>query len=74
MKKGRYRYTIDNIVVSDQDNNQAEQHTLSDLNKEKGGGIIGVGKEKRVLKALDVLFLKKIDLLTSIISKRSDDF
>lgn len=74
MKKGRYRYTIDNIVVGYQDNNQTEQHTLFDLNKEKGGGIIGVGKEKRVLKALDVLFLKKIDLLTSIMSKRSDDF
>lgn len=74
MKKGRYRYTIDNILVSYEDDNKASQHTLYDLNKEKGGGIIGVGKEKRVLKAMDGLFLKKIDLLTATMSKRSDDF
>ncbi|HEY9000913.1 MAG TPA: DUF4468 domain-containing protein [Mucilaginibacter sp.] len=74
MKKGRYRYTIDNITVSYEDGNKTDPHTLFDLNKEKGGGVIGVGKEKRVLKAMDALFLKKIDLLTATMSKRSDDF
>ena len=74
MKKGRYRYTIDNIVVSYEDDKKTAPHTLYDLNKEKGGGIIGVGKEKRVLKAMDALFLKKIDLLAANMSKRSDDF
>lgn len=74
MKKGRYRYTIDNITVSYEDDNKTTPHTLFDLNKGKGGGIIGVGKEKRVLKAMDALFLKKIDLLTATMSKRSDDF
>lgn len=74
MKKGRYRYTIDNIIVSYEDDNKTSPHTLYDMNKEKSGGIIGVGKEKRVLKAMDALFLKKIDLLTATMSKRSDDF
>jgi len=74
MKKGRYRFTIDNIVVSYEDDNKTSSHALYDLNKEKGGGIIGVGKEKRVLKAMDASFLKKIDLLTATMSKRSDDF
>jgi len=60
--------------VSYEDGNKTDPHTLFDLNKEKGGGVIGVGKEKRVLKAMDALFLKKIDLLTATMSKRSDDF
>jgi hypothetical protein len=33
-----------------------------------------VGKEKRVRKAMDALFLKKINLLTVTMSKPSDDF
>jgi hypothetical protein len=74
LKKGRYRYTIDNIQISYIDDNKTQLHTLYDMDKEKGGGIIGVGKSKRVLKAMDALFLKKIDLLTTTMSKRSDDF
>jgi hypothetical protein len=74
LKKGRYRYTIDSIEVSYNDNGKMQSHTLYDLDKEKGGGIIGVGKGKRVLKAMDASFMKKIDLLTTTMSKRSDDF
>jgi len=74
MKKGRYRYTIDNIQISYTDDDKTQYHTLFDMDKEKGGGIIGIGKGKRVLKAMDALFLDKINLLTSTMSKRSDDF
>ena len=74
LKKGRYRYTFDNIQISYTDDDKNLQRTLYDMDKEKGGGIIGVGKGKRVLKAMDALFMKKIDLLASTMSKRSDDF
>ena len=74
LKKGRYRYTFDNIQISYTDDNKTQQRTLYDIDKGKGGGLIGVGKEKRMLKAMDALFLKKIDLLTATMSKRSDDF
>ena len=74
LKKGRYRYTFDNIQISYMDDGKTQAHTLYDMDKEKGGGIIGVGKSKRVLKAMDALFLKKIDLLAATMSKRSDDF
>lgn len=75
LKKARYRYTFDNIVVSYLDkNNKSQDHSLYDLDKEKGGGLLGVGQSKRVLKAMDALFLHKIDLLKTTMSKRSDDF
>jgi len=75
LKKGRYRYTFDNIVISYLDkDNKSQDHSLYDLDKEKGGGLLGVGQSKRVLKAIDALFLHKIDLLKTTMSKRSDDF
>jgi hypothetical protein len=75
LKKGRYRYTFDNIVISYLDkDNKSQDHSLYDLDKEKGGGLLGVGQSKRVLKAIDALFLHKIDLLKATMSKRSDDF
>ncbi|WP_461459603.1 DUF4468 domain-containing protein [Mucilaginibacter sp.] len=75
LKKGRYRYTFDNIVISYLDKDKKSQdHSLYDLDKEKGGGLLGVGQSKRVLKATDALFLHKIDMLKTTMSKRSDDF
>jgi len=74
LKKGRYRYTIDSIEVSYTDNGKMQSLSLYDMDKEKKGGIIGVGKGKRMLKAMDASFLKKIELLTTTMSKRSDDF
>jgi len=75
LKKGRYRYTFDNIVISYLDkDNKSQDHSLYDLDGEKGGGLLGVGQSKRVLKAMDALFLHKIDLLKATMSKRSDDF
>lgn len=75
LKKGRYRYTIDNILVLYDDNDVKNAvHTLYDMDKDKGGGIIGVGRTKRVLKAMDALFASKIDLLNNTMKKRSDDF
>ena len=74
LKKGRYRYTFDNIQISYADDGKTQPHALYDIDKEKGGGIIGVGKSKRVLKAMDALFLQKISLLATAMSKRSDDF
>ena len=75
LKKGRYRYTIDNILITfeDKDNKQTV-HTLYELDQDKGGGILGVGKSKRVIKAMDALFTDKITLLTNTMKKRSDDF
>jgi hypothetical protein len=75
LKKGRYRYTFDNIVISYLDKDKKSQdHSLYDLDKEKGGGLLGVGQSKRVLKAMDQLFLRKIDVLKTTMSKRSDAF
>ncbi|MGZ3751491.1 MAG: DUF4468 domain-containing protein [Mucilaginibacter sp.] len=75
MKQGRYRYTIDNILVTYPDkDNKPTVHTLYDMDKEKGGGVLGVGRTKRVLKAMDALLLRKIDLLSNTMKKKSDDF
>ncbi len=78
LKKGRYRYTIDNILINYDDKNdkttKSVDHTLYDVDKGKGGGVLGLGQSKRVLKAMDALFLQKIDLLKNTMKKRSDDF
>jgi hypothetical protein len=44
LKPGRYRYTIDNIMASYEDNGKTEPHALYNLDKEIGGGVIGVGR------------------------------
>jgi len=75
LKKGRYRYTFDNIIVTFKNSDDKNvPHTLFELDKDKGGGILGVAVNKRVLKAMDQLFVSKIDLLAKTMSKRSDDF
>lgn len=74
MKQGRYRYTIDNIIVNFEDDDKNVDHALYDLDKQKGGGLIGVGQSKRVLRAMDDLFMRKIDLLKNTMKVRSDDF
>jgi hypothetical protein len=74
LKKGRYRYTFENIVVNFEENKQDTQHTLYDLDKDKSGGLLGLGRSKRVLKALDGLIEEKIHQLTSTMKKKSDDF
>jgi Domain of unknown function (DUF4468) with TBP-like fold len=75
LKKGRYRYTFDNILITYSDKeNKTATHTLYDVDKGKGGGLLGVGQRKRILKAMDALFLQKIDLLNSTMKKKSDDF
>jgi len=74
-KKGRYRYTFDNIIITFKNSDDKNiPHTLYELDQDKGGGILGVAVNKRVLKAMDQLFMSKIDLLTKTMSKRSDDF
>lgn len=75
LKKGRYRYTFDNILITydDKDNKNGE-HTMYDVDKGKGGGLLGIGRRKRVLRATDDLFLKKIEVLRNTMSKKSDDF
>lgn len=74
MKQGRYRYTIDNIIVNFEDDDKNVDHALYDLDKQKGGGLIGVGQSKRVLRAMDDLYMRKIDLLKNTMKVRSDDF
>ena len=74
LKKGRYRYTIDNILVNFEDDDKNVDHTLYDLDKGKGGGLIGVGQSKRVLRAMDDLFMRKIELLKNTMKVKSDDF
>lgn len=75
LKKGRYRYTFDNIVIIyEEKNNKYAEHTLYDVDKGKGGGLLGIGRRKRVLEAMDNLFLKKIDVLNNTMKKKSDDF
>jgi hypothetical protein len=74
MKQGRYRYTIDNIMVNYQDNGRSVDHPLYDVDKGKGGGIIGNGERKRILKSMDALFLRKIELLKNTMKTKSDSF
>lgn len=74
LKKGRYRYTFDNIILIYNDKNHNQEHTLYDVDKGKSGGLLGIGQRKRVLKAMDDLFLKKIDVLKNTMSKKSDEF
>lgn len=74
MKQGRYRYTIDNIMINYQDNGRSVDHPLYDVDKGKGGGIIGNGERKRILKSMDALFLRKIDLLKNTMKTKSDAF
>ncbi len=74
LKKGRYRYTFDNIIIIYNDKFNNQEHTLYDLDKGKGGGLLGIGQRKRVLTAMDALFLKKIEVLKNTMSKKSDDF
>ena len=73
MKKGRYRYTFDNIIINYEDNNKNVDHSLYDVDKGKGGGIIGNGERKRVLKSMDASFLRKIELLKNTM-KVTDGF
>ena len=73
MKKGRYRYTFDNIMINYEDNNKNVDHPLFDVDKGKGGGIIGNGERKRVLKSMDASFLRKIELLKNTM-KVTDGF
>jgi len=77
LKKGRYRYTIDNIILTYVDQTGKNQdHSLYDIDKHKNGGLgfLGVSKDKRVLKSMDELFESKIELLKNTMKKRSDDF
>ena len=73
MKKGRYRYTFDNIMINYEDNNKNVDHPLFDVDKGKGGGIVGNGERKRVLKSMDASFLRKIELLKNTM-KVTDGF
>ena len=75
VKKGRYRYTFDNIVISFiEKDDKSVPHTLYDLDKDRDGGLLKIGRSKRVLKAMDAMFDSKIALLTNTMSKRSSDF
>ncbi len=74
LKKGRYRYTFDNIILIYNDKTHNQEHTLYDVDKGKSGGLLGIGQRKRVLKAMDDLFLKKIEVLKNTMSKKSDEF
>lgn len=73
LKKGRYRYTFDNIIITYEDNDKNTPHTLYGLDK-SASGVLGNPRSKRILKAMDGLFTSKIMLLTNTMSKRSDDF
>ena len=74
MKTGRYRYTFDNIMVTYEENNKNVDHPLYEVDKGKGGGIIGNGERKRVLKSMDASFLRKIELLKNTMKVKSDGF
>ncbi|MEX6690901.1 DUF4468 domain-containing protein [Danxiaibacter flavus] len=74
MKNGRYRYTFDNIMINYEEDNKSVDHPLYDVDKGKGGGILGTGERKRVLKAMDALFLRKIELLKNTMKTKSDGF
>jgi hypothetical protein len=73
LKKGRYRYTFDSIIITYEDDGKNSPHTLYDLDK-SASGVLGNPRSKRILKAMDGLFAGKITLLTNTMSKRSDDF
>jgi len=75
MKKGRYRYTIDNIILTYIGaDHKSNPHTLGELDKDKSGGPFGLGRSKRILTAMNNLFLDHIDLMAKNMSKKSDDF
>ncbi len=74
MKSGRYRYTFDNIIINYEEDNKSVDHSLYDVDKGKGGGILGTGERKRVLKGMDALFLRKIELLKNTMKTKSDSF
>lgn len=75
MKKGRYRYTIDNIVLSYVGaDHKVNPHTLGELDKDKSGGPFGLGRSKRILTAMNKLFMDHLDLMAKNMSKKSDDF
>ncbi len=73
LKQGRYRYTFDNIIVNYEESGKNIAHTLYDLDK-SASGVLGNPRSKRVLKAMDALFLGNIELLTNTMKKKSDDF
>jgi len=74
LKQGRYRYTFDNILINYADKDRNSDHVLYDLDKGKDGGLLGVGQRKRILRAMDALFLAKIELLTNTMKIKSDNF
>ena len=74
MKTGRYRYTFDNIMINYEDNNKSVDHPLYEVDKGKGGGIVGNGERKRVLKSMEASFLRKIELLKTTMKAKPDNF
>jgi len=75
VKQGRYRYTIDNITITTTEkDNKKVVNTLYDIDKGKDSGVLGINRNKRILRSMDALFLRKIDVLKKTMSKRSDDF
>lgn len=75
MKRGRYRYTIDNIILTYIGaDHKVNPHTLDELDKDKSGGAFGLGRSKRILTAMNNLFIDHIDLMAKNMSKKSDDF
>lgn len=75
IKKGRYRYTIDNIIIiTTEKGGKKTSSTLYDLDKDRDGGVLRLGRAKRILKAMDALFMRKIDALNNTMKKKSDDF
>ena len=75
MKKGRYRYTFDNIVLTYVGaDDRSNPHVVGELDKDRSGGPFGLGRSKRILTAMNNLFLDHIDLMAKNMSKKSDDF
>jgi hypothetical protein len=74
VKKGRYRYTFDSIVITFSEKDKDVAHSLYELDKDRDGGILKIGRSKRVLKAMDALIDSKIELMANTMSKRSNDF
>jgi hypothetical protein len=75
MKKGRYRYTIDNIILSYIGaDHKVNPHTLGELDKDKSGGPFGLGRSKRILTGMNNLFMDHISMMEKTLSKKSDDF
>ncbi len=73
LKKGRYRYTFDNIIINYAEDDRSTPHALYDVDR-RSSGTFGNRQARRVLKAMDELMQRHIDLLTQTMSKRSDDF